>query len=69
LMGSVPVIRQGVFYTVLTVPECEQFKTKAGSLNGICRQRSGLRSDAEYVSDPNAAWTLPAYKGTVRDPA
>ncbi|KYC91121.1 hypothetical protein B4140_1985 [Bacillus amyloliquefaciens] len=36
--GVSPVIRQGVFYTVLTVPDCEQFKTKAGSLNGICRQ-------------------------------
>ncbi|MCA1215402.1 hypothetical protein LC728_13575 [Bacillus amyloliquefaciens] len=31
-------------------------------------KRSGLRSDAEYVSDLNAAWIPPAYKGTVRDP-
>ncbi|ANF36495.1 hypothetical protein BCBMB205_15950 [Bacillus sp. CN2] len=31
-------------------------------------KRSGLRSDAEYISDPNAAWIPPAYKGKVRDP-
>lgn len=31
-------------------------------------KRSGLRSDAEYVCDPDAAWIPPAYKGKVRDP-
>ncbi|MDF3255653.1 hypothetical protein [Bacillus velezensis] len=31
-------------------------------------KRSGLRSDAEYVCDPDAAWISPAYKGKVRDP-
>ncbi|XYJ23341.1 hypothetical protein ACSE3M_20030 [Bacillus velezensis] len=32
------------------------------------RKRSGLRSDEEYVCDPDAAWIPPAYKGKVRDP-